>query len=180
VDDAHGAGVLGKTGKGTLELEGVSRRRIVQCITLSKAFGTYGGAVLGTRKLRQAILSRSRLLIGSTPLPLPLAGAALAAVRILKNDRRMRRRLMQNASFVKAALRKTGVDIPETPGPIISLQAQSKREAADLKRRLLDAGIYPPFLNYPGGPAHGWFRFAVSSEHTPAQLNTLIAVLSRR
>ena len=46
VDDAHGAGVLGKTGKGTPEFEKVSRRQIIQCITLSKAFGVYGGAVL--------------------------------------------------------------------------------------------------------------------------------------
>ena len=73
VDDAHGAGVLGAKGQGTLEHEGVGRSRIIQCVTLSKAFGVYGGAVLGSGTLRGKILSRSRAFIGCTPLPLPLA-----------------------------------------------------------------------------------------------------------
>jgi len=80
LDDAHGAGVLGKTGKGTAEYAGVSRRRIIQTVTLSKAFGVYGGAILATRRLREQIIARSRLFTGSTPLPLPLASAALEAV----------------------------------------------------------------------------------------------------
>ena len=87
MDDAHGAGVLGRTGKGALEHAGVSRRRIIQTVTLSKSFGAYGGAILGTARLRQRILDRSRMFVGSTPLPLPLANAALAGVRILKADR---------------------------------------------------------------------------------------------
>ncbi len=59
VDDAHGAGVLGKTGKGSIEHAGVGRRRMIQTMTLSKAFGTYGGAILGTTALRQRILEHS-------------------------------------------------------------------------------------------------------------------------
>ena len=59
LDDAHGAGVLGRNGRGTVDLENVSRRQIIQCITLSKAFGVYGGAILGTRELRGKILERS-------------------------------------------------------------------------------------------------------------------------
>ncbi|MGH7953980.1 MAG: aminotransferase class I/II-fold pyridoxal phosphate-dependent enzyme, partial [Limisphaerales bacterium] len=69
MDDAHGAGVLGKTGKGAPEFENVSRRQIIQCVTLSKAFGVFGGVILGMRDLREKILSRSRAFIGSTPLP---------------------------------------------------------------------------------------------------------------
>ena len=90
VDDAHGAGVLGRTGKGAVEHAGVSRRRVIQTVTLSKAFGAYGGAILGTAKLRQRILDRSRMFVGSTPLPLPLANAALAGVRILQADKSLR------------------------------------------------------------------------------------------
>mgnify|MGYP000411519777 CR=1 FL=1 len=71
VDDAHGAGTVGKTGRGSVEATAVNRSRIVQNITLSKAFGIYGGAVLCTKELRQK-LTQSRLFIGSTPLPLPL------------------------------------------------------------------------------------------------------------
>ena len=178
VDDAHGAGVLGKTGKGTLEAEGVSRRQVIQCITLSKAFGVFGGAVLGTRELREKILSRSRLFAGSTPLPLPLANAALAAIKVLQTDKRLRQRLIRNTNHVKSALRASGFDLPETRGPIVPIHFQGELEIAALKRRLFAARIYPPFLQYPGGPANGHFRFVISSEHSRAQLDDLIEVMT--
>src|SRR5208282_3827810 len=149
VDDAHGAGVLGKTGKGTPEFEKVSRRQIIQCVTLSKAFGVYGGAVLGPHNLRKRIIERSHAFIGSTPLPPPLANAALQSVKWLgRHGKKLRLRLNQNAAFVKTALRATGWEIPETPGPIIPLHPQTASEARALKEHLLAAGIYPPFLKY--------------------------------
>ncbi len=180
VDDAHGAGVLGKTGQGSLEAEGVSRRRIVQCLTLSKAFGAYGGAILGTRALRKKILGRSRMLIGSTPLPLPLASAALQAVKILRTDKSLRRRLLHNADYVKSALRQAGLALPETPGPIVPLHLPGETEVAALRQKLLAAKIYPPFIQYPGGPANGYFRFVIASEHTRSQLDNLLGVLTSR
>jgi glycine C-acetyltransferase/8-amino-7-oxononanoate synthase len=180
VDDAHGAGVLGRTGKGTIEVEDVSRKRIVQCVTLSKAFGAFGGAVLGTRELRNKILQRSRIFVGSTPVPLPLACAASAALTILKQDKRLRQRLIQNTNYVKSALREAGWELPDAPGPIIAIHFRSERQTAALKRRLLAARIYPPFLNYPGAPANGYFRFVISSEHSRAQLDCLLKVLTRQ
>ena len=178
VDDAHGGGVLGPTGKGAVEFEGVSRRRIVQCVTLSKAFGSYGGAVLCTRALRKRIIARSRMFAGSTPIPLPIAAAALAALRTLRGNKTLRARLARNSAFVKSALQKGGVSIPDTPGPIVAIELRGAGANARLKRDLLAAGIYPPFLHYPGGPPDGYFRFAISSEHTQAQLNTLVRVLT--
>jgi 7-keto-8-aminopelargonate synthetase-like enzyme len=180
VDDAHGAGVLGKTGKGSLEAEGVSRRQIVQCITLSKAFGAYGGAILGTPALRKHVLARSRLFAGSTPLPLPLASAALAAVKILKTDKSLRRRLFQNSDYMKTAMRNAGVEVPDAPGPILRLPHQSKTEIAGMKRRLLAAGVFPPLLKYLGGPVNGYLRFVISSEHSRSQLDNLVKVLTQR
>jgi 7-keto-8-aminopelargonate synthetase-like enzyme len=178
VDDAHGAGVLGRTGQGTLEHAGVSRRRIIQTVTLSKAFGAYGGAILGSARFRQRILDRSRMFVGSTPLPLPLANAALEGVRILKADKSLRQRLAENAACVKAALREAGLPLAETPGPIVPVLPRRPSEAARLNRALLAAGIYPPFIKYPGGPPNGYFRFVICSEHTRAQLDALIGVLA--
>src|ERR1051325_159488 len=80
VDDAHGAGVIGKTGRGSIEHEAASPKRIIQTTTLSKAFGTYGGAILGTSSLRKRIIEHSKIFLGSTPLPLPLANAAIKSV----------------------------------------------------------------------------------------------------
>jgi 7-keto-8-aminopelargonate synthetase-like enzyme len=177
VDDAHGAGVLGARGRGTPEAEGVGRGRIVQCVTLSKAFGAHGGAVLGTRAVRRAIVDRSRVFAGSTPVPLPVANAALAAVGIMTRDRARLLRLRANTQRLKAALKAAGIDAAAGPVPIVPFHPGSARGAAASKRALLAAGIYPPFVRYPGAPADGLFRFVVSSEHTPAQLDALAAVL---
>jgi glycine C-acetyltransferase/8-amino-7-oxononanoate synthase len=178
VDDAHGAGVLGARGRGTLEQTGVNRSRIIQCATLSKAFGVYGGVVLGTRALRKEIVMRSRLFVGSTPLPPPLAGAALAAVQILKREPGRRKRLFQNVSYLRTHLRKSGWEIAETPGPIVRLPFLNSTSANDLKKRLLAAGVYPPFVKYGKASAAGFFRFVISSEHTQSQLETVARVLA--
>lgn len=178
VDDAHGAGVLGKNGRGTPDFEGVGRRQIIQCITLSKAIGVYGGAILGTRALRQKIIECSRAFVGSTPFPLPMANAALQSLKILKlKGSGLRERLNQNADYVKESLRKVGLQIPEMPGPIIPLFTKNPAETVALKKQLLTAGIYPPFLIYPNGSANGYFRFVISSEHSRAQLQKLANVL---
>jgi len=177
VDDAHGAGVLGKNGRGAPEHNGVDRRRLIQTITLSKAFGAYGGAVLSSRELRDKIMGASNSFIGATPLPLPLAAAAATALDLLKANPAWRTQLFANADFVKAALRAHGIPLPETPGPIISLPVAPPKQLAQLRRALLAAEIYPSFIQYPGGPAEGYYRFVISSEHTRRQLKTLIEVL---
>ncbi len=173
VDDAHGAGTLGRLGRGTLEFLGVSEERIIQTVTFSKAFGVYGGAVLGSRRLRDRIVSRSRLFTGNTPLPLPLANAVLTALQVIRADARMRRRLLFNTRYVKAALRSAGFPVPDGPGPIAPIEPRDARHAESLRRRLLAHGIHPPLIRYPGGPASGYFRFAISSEHSAEQLDAL-------
>jgi glycine C-acetyltransferase/8-amino-7-oxononanoate synthase len=177
VDDAHGAGVLGATGRGTLEGAAVGRRQIIQCATLSKAFGAYGGVVLGSRRLREKILKHSRIFTGTTPLPPPLAGAGIAAVRILRRDKARRRRIFANVVYVRRQLRTAGWPIVDTPGPIIRLPQQPESRVKSMKEKFLAAGIYPPFLKYPGASAGGVFRLVISSEHRREQLDRLLAVL---
>jgi len=179
LDDAHGAGVLGEKGRGTMEHSGASHRRVIQTITLSKAFGAYGGAILGSRSLRTGVLKRSHLFVGSTPLPLPIVSAALEALRIFETDRTLRSRLFEHTLRVRNALERAGLSLPETPGPIIALSAKQSSAAPKLKGALLRARIYPAFIRYPGAPAAGYFRFVISSEHTAAQLENLAGVLIR-
>ena len=176
VDDAHAAGILGSNGRGSVEYTGASGR-IIQTITLSKALGVYGGAVLGRASLRRQLLERSQLFVGSTPLPLPLVCAALQALSILAADRTLRSRLTDNTHTVRRALRKAGIFISATPGPIVSLVATRPSAVEKIKRALLKSGIYPPFIHYPGGPESGYFRFVISSEHSPDQLEKLAEVL---
>src|SRR6185436_2926437 len=108
MDDAHGAGVLGKTGKGTAEFAGVPTERIIQTITLSKAFGVYGGAVLAREVWIKKIQSGSSLFTGSTPLPLPLVHGALQSLRLLGSKSAMRERLSRKIQYIKTALLKAG------------------------------------------------------------------------
>jgi glycine C-acetyltransferase/8-amino-7-oxononanoate synthase len=177
VDDAHGAGVLGANGRGSLEHSEVSRRRVIQTITLTKAFGTYGGAILGPASLRRSIVERSKAFVGSTPVPLPLAAATLESMKLLRTNPQWRRELRKNSDHVKTALRAAGYHLPETPGPIIPLPPLSKTATGLLRQRLLDTGIYPPFVQYPGGPQSGFFRFVISNQHTREQLDQLVEVL---
>lgn len=165
LDDAHGAGVLGKNGRGAVEHFSIQDKRIVRAITLSKAFGAYGGAVLGSRELCQRIVERSELFAGSTPPPLPLAAAAITALATVASDHSLRARLRRNLKLI-------GRD-----APILSIAPKTAAEAACLKKRLLAAGIFPSLIRYPNGPASGYFRFAISSEHTPAQIKRLLEAI---
>ncbi|MGC3958971.1 MAG: pyridoxal phosphate-dependent aminotransferase family protein [Verrucomicrobiota bacterium] len=177
VDDAHGAGTVGKRGRGSVELEGVNRNQIVQNITLSKSFGVYGGAILCSKVVRQRLTQKSHFFVGSTPLPLPLAYAATESVRLLKKEARFRAKLIANAEHIKAALQKTGFALERFPGPIVPVQLKTVEANQKLRNALLQAKILPPFLTYPGSPAGGYFRFVISSEHTKEQLEALARTL---
>lgn len=177
VDEAHAAGVLGRTGQGTVEHLGLRTNRIIRTMTLSKAFGVYGGAALGTRGLRQRIHTKSGLFVGNTPMPLPLAGAALRAVELLGDDGQLRLRLASHVRYVKSKLLKAGYPVPDTPSPIIALIPNNRRDIERGKRLLLARRIYPPLIQYPGGPETGYFRFALSSEHRREQLDQLLGAL---
>jgi len=177
LDDAHGVGLLGANGRGTVELENTGHERVIQCGTLSKAFGAFGGIVLSSGAVREKIQARSRSFVGATPLPPPLAGAGVAAVKILSAEKSRRKRVQANTHWLRSVLQKGGWKISETPGPIVRLPDLSPVEESQLKQTLLAAGIYPPFLKY-GAAAKGYFRFVISSEHTPEQLKNLAGVIA--
>ena len=177
LDDAHGAGVLGKTGKGTAEYHGLSRERIVQTLTMSKAFGVYGGAILCPPALREKIIQRSGMFAGSTPLPLPLAYAAKTSIGIVKAHPEIRARLNENVALVKSSLSHR-YSVPTTPAPIIAYTPANAEEVTHLKQALLAGKIFPSFIQYPGGPKNGYFRFVISSEHSKKQLAALIKALN--
>ena len=179
LDDAHGAGTLGRRGRGTPEVCGVRDSRVVQTISLSKAFGVYGGAVLGTAKVIEAIQNRSRISGGNTPPPLPLVNATLASLKVLKSDPSLRLRLTANIARIKGTLRKVELPITDNASPIVSLIPRDATHAARISGALRRAGIFPSLIRYAGSPPPGYFRFAISSEHTRSQLDLLAAALSK-
>ena len=134
--------------------------------------------MLSSRALRGKILAHSRSFVGTTPLPPPLAGAALESLNILSRDTARRKKLFANLSWLRGKLRTAGWEIAETPAPVVRLPDLNDAEVERLKKSLLAAGIYPPFVKY-GAAARGTFRFVVSSGHRRAQLQNLAAVLSK-
>lgn len=172
VDEAHAAGVLGARGRGACEHLGLEDPRLLRTCTFSKAFGVFGGAVLGNAGAISEIAARSLAFAGSTPLPLPLVAALLTALRVVRGERKLRARLTANATWLKGCLAQAGLTVTPGPAPIVSVAA-GERAAAALKARLEVAGIYPSLIRYPGGEVGGHFRFAISSEHTAEHLERL-------
>ena len=165
VDDAHAGGILGRNGRGTIELARLSRQNLLQTVTFSKAFGSYGGAILCSRSLANKIQNKSCAVAGNTPLPLPLACATMTALQLC--DAVLRQKLFKNIAQFWNVLGK----LPDAPlTPIIPL---SVKNSAALSRKLLAAEIFPPWIKYAGGPSSGYFRFALSSEHSSEQIERL-------
>lgn len=179
VDDCHAAGTLGRLGLGSVDHHGLPRSRVIQIITLSKAFGSFGGAILGDKDWVESIWKGSRWFAGSTPPPLPMVAAARTSLQILVRSTERLRRLRQNIARVKKPLFDSGILSAMSPGPMFLVTPESVTHTARLHRRLRSFGIYPSYIRYPGGPAVGAFRFAVSSEHSSEELNRLVQALVR-
>ncbi len=169
VDDAHAAGVLGARGLGSVEAAGIARRNMIQTITFSKAFGVYGGAILCDEDFRNAVVAKSSAITGNTPLPLPIAAGILKSLTLLKSS--YFKKLRGN---IRGFWRALGQEPESDQGPIIAVASSGA-----LSRELEEAGIYPTLIRYPGGPAEGYFRFALSSAHTTEQVVRLADAIRR-
>ena len=163
IDDAHGAGVLGERLRGTAEQCGLGGRRVIQSIVFSKGLGSFGGAILGPRWLRSALLGGNPVVTGSSSLPTGLAKATLASLELLRTRPGLAKRLRRNTAFVKDKLLAAGLPIGDPAFPVISLDCPKKKAAMALRRRLLANGIYPSCIRYPTG-SEGAF-YPVSYTH---------------
>ena len=177
IDDAHGVGVLGDRLRGTVEQCGLGGRRVIQSIVFSKALGSFGGAILGPRWLRAALLDDNPVVTGSSSLPAGLAKATLASLDLLSTRPALAKRLRRNTAFVKDKLLAAGLPVGDPAFPVISLECPAKKTAAARRRRLLANGIYPSCIRYPTGSEGAFYRFAISSEHTRKQLERLVNAL---
>lgn len=182
LDDAHAFGALGATGRGTAEYYGLSQddRRFHCCATLSKAFGAFGGCVAGSSGLIDAIRERSMVYVCGTPPPAPVLGAALAAVNLAAGKPRILEKLRGNVARLKKGLLALGLDADSTPAPIIPVCLNDPARLRKISAGLESDGILAPFMTYPGSPAEGMIRVAVSALHTREQIQRLLDSLARR
>jgi 7-keto-8-aminopelargonate synthetase-like enzyme len=173
LDDAHAMAVVGKLGKGSWEEMGIDREMVYQTGTLSKGFGVFGGIITGDSDLAETIYKKSMAFVGSTGLSLPLAAAGLYSISHLLQNRAIITQLQERAIKLKKKFRDIGFNMPETTAPIFSISHGEVNKNTRLKKLLFKNNIYPPFMNYPGAPDGGHFRFIITSLTTEDQINLL-------
>jgi 8-amino-7-oxononanoate synthase len=153
VDDAHGTGVLGPEGRGSVEALGLAEQVPVRIGTLSKAFGAQGGYVVGSRALGDLLLHRARSFIYSTALAPPMAGAALAAIRISRAEDWRRDSLKENARVLRDGLEALGYEFADSVDvPMVVVVLGSPKASLTLGKRLLEKGILAPAIRPPTVP----------------------------
>ena len=177
IDDAHGMAVVGKSGKGSWEEKGIPRDLIYQTGTLSKGFGVFGGIIPGDRQLISEIQKKSLAFVGATGLPLPFAAAAAKSVDYMLSHRDIIVDLQKRSLALKNQFRQLGFDLPQSPSPIFSITFYDEDKNKRLYDLLIKNGIYPPFINYPGAPPGGHFRFIITSITTQEQVNLLFETI---
>ncbi|MEN8191184.1 MAG: aminotransferase class I/II-fold pyridoxal phosphate-dependent enzyme [Bacteroidota bacterium] len=173
IDDAHAMAVVGNTGKGSWEEKGIDRELIYQTGTLSKGFGTFGGIIPGSAELIKKIQKKSDAYVGSTGLALPLAAAAIKSISYIKSNQRLIHELQQKTLVLKEKFADLGFEMPMTSAPIFSITLNDVEKNKMLKNIFVENGIYPSFINYPGAPPGGHFRFIITSTTTDEQIELL-------
>lgn len=180
VDDAHGTGVMGHTGRGTVEHWGLEGLPIVQMGTLSKALGGLGGFVAGSRDLIEYLVNRARPFIYTTALPPALAAAALAALDVIEAEPERRERLWSLRHRLHEGIRQLGFDTLDSQSPIIPLLVGDTDAACSLSEALLAHGIYAPAIRPPTVPAGtSRIRMSVTAGHRPEQIDYALEALSK-
>jgi len=172
VDDCHVTGVLGRTGRGSLEHHGLEDPRIVVTGTLSKALGCFGGFVAGREDLVELSRETSRAYVGSTPIPPALATAGSAAIALLEREPQRLERLRANIERVRAALQRAGIPAHSLPLPVFAWKAATPEEGDRIHARLRERGVLVPHVHYPDGLG-SYFRLAVSAAHDAAAIERL-------
>jgi 8-amino-7-oxononanoate synthase len=181
VDDAHGIGVLGARGKGSLEaLEIGSREVPVLMGTLGKALGTAGAFVAGDDDLIELLIQKARTYIYTTALPPAVAAATLASLKLVDEEAWRRARVMSHVERFRQAMRELGFRLMESATPIQPLLLGSaenavRASAALWERGLWVAAIRPPTV--PDGSAR--LRITFSAAHTEGQVDQLMSALAQ-
>jgi glycine C-acetyltransferase len=176
VDDAHGSGVLGRQGRGTVDHFDLHGRVHVQVGTLSKAIGVLGGYVAGSVALREMLIHRARPFLFSTSHPPGVAAACLAAIDVLESEPERIERLWANTRRFKDGLRELGFDIGHSETPITPVIAGAGALAMKLSDRLVEEGVFAQGIGYPTvAEAKSRVRTIVTAEHSDEDLDTCLA-----
>ncbi|MFZ5832685.1 MAG: 8-amino-7-oxononanoate synthase [Planctomycetota bacterium] len=180
LDEAHATGVFGARGRGVTELLGVEQRVHVRIGTLSKALGSVGGFVAGSRPLIEWLVQRARTYIFSTAPPAAFAAAGLAAIEIVEGEPLRREQLLARSACLRAALREQGWNLGRSESQIIPVIVGESKLALELSHRLREQGLFVPAIRPPTVPeGEACLRISVTYGHDEEMLARLAAALAK-
>lgn len=181
IDDAHGTGVLGKTGRGGLEHHGLKPGSIIQMGTLSKALGCFGAFAAGEKNMVDLLINKARSFIYSTSLPPAVAEAAVRAVEIAGSPSAgLRKKLWRNRQRLYKGISKLGFKTPGSETPIIPVLTGDTGETLELSKYLYKNSIFAPAIRPPTVPEGKCrIRFSVTAGHTDEDIDVLLGVLKK-
>lgn len=179
LDDAHGLGALGKTGRGVCEVSGVGKVDIL-IGTFSKSFGTVGGFVCADQSIIDYIKMSARGFLFSASLPLAQVEAAMAALRIIETRHDLFRKLEENARFFRAGLTELGFDLGESTTHISPIFIRDEMKTLTFGAYLFHAAevVMMPFVSPGVAKGQERLRCNVTAVHTEEQMGYTLEALA--
>ena len=176
VDDSHATGILGKTGKGSIEYRGVEKRIDIITSTLGKALGGACGGFTSSRKeIIDLLRQRSRPYLFSNTLPPSLVYASIKVLEILKRKPELLHKLYKNTSYFREKMKEAGFQIRDGVHPICPIMLYNARLAQDFAKDLYYEGIYVVGFSYPVVPqGQARIRVQISAVHETKHLDKAV------
>jgi glycine C-acetyltransferase len=181
VDDSHGVGALGQTGRGTEEIARAGAADLLVA-TLGKAFGVNGGYVAGSDTVVRYLRETSPFYIYSNPITPAEAAAALAAIEMVDSPdgTALLGHLRAMTDRFRHGLAELGLESLPGQHPVVPLMVRDTERTSRIVTHLRREGILATGLNYPVVPkGDEEIRFQISADHTPADIDEALAVLGR-
>ncbi|MBO9522825.1 MAG: aminotransferase class I/II-fold pyridoxal phosphate-dependent enzyme [Nocardioidaceae bacterium] len=180
VDESHAVGVVGRTGRGSVEHHEADADTL-RTGTFSKAFGAgLGGFLAGPREIVDEVTARGRSFIFTSPMPAATAGAALAALRIIRDDLSRLGHLAENVARFRAGMAETGWDLLDSRGPIVPVMLGDDERAHRVATTLRGLGVFTASFAYPVVPrGSARIRVQLSAAHTDDDIDTAIEAFAQ-
>ena len=181
VDDSHGTGVMGKTGRGTIEHFGLDGQVDILTGTLGKALGgAAGGFVAGSAALIDTLIQRSRTQLFSNALPATVAASALKAIETLDEHPELLARQRENVAYFRAGLERLGFKPLPGESAIVPIIVGDTAFAIGMSDRLLAEGVFVTGFGFPVVPeGTARIRVQISTSHDRADLDRALAAFER-
>jgi len=181
VDESHAVGVIGKTGRGTVELKNVMGKIDIITGTLGKALGgAMGGYTTGRKEIIEMLRQRSRPYLFSNSLAPEIVGGALEVFDMIFEENKFKKQLDWNTEYFKQGMEKLGFDIGRSESPIIPVMLYDAKLSQEMANELLQEGIYVIGFFYPVVPkGKARIRVQLSAAHTKEHLDKALKAFEK-